>query len=255
LSDDPSASRPPARSWPEAVLFDAAGTLIELRESVGETYARVASQHGVSLPAWRLDDAFRRVLRGAPPRAFPDVPSHEVAARERRWWWDQVRSTFLAADSTVRFDDFDSFFEELFEQYTGDRLWQARAGALECLASLRGEGRTLAVVSNFDQRLPKILEALGMADFLSVTVVPADCGVEKPDPRIFALALEQLGVAAADAAYVGDDPAKDAEGAARAGLAAVDVADLASLAELPARLPSLATLASPTQPPSRSPVE
>ena len=50
-----------------AVLFDAAGTLIELAESVGETYARIAERFGVALPASRLDDAFYRVWASAPP--------------------------------------------------------------------------------------------------------------------------------------------------------------------------------------------
>jgi putative hydrolase of the HAD superfamily len=238
--------------WPEAVLFDAAGTLIELRESVGDTYSRIARAHGVTIPAWRLDDAFRRVLRASPPRVFPGVADAAIPEHERRWWWQLVRSTFLAADSTARFADFEAFFDVLFAEYDGDRLWVARPHALSLLAQLRSEGRALGVISNFDQRLPKILEALGIAGFLSVTVLPADCGVEKPDVRIFELALARLGVEAADTAYVGDDPETDARGASGAGLIAIDVAEMESLEELPARLQSLATLGTHPQPRGRS---
>ena len=231
-----------AEPWPEAVLFDAAGTLIELREQVGDTYARVAAVHGVKLPAWRLGDAFGRVLRRAPPRAFPDAAAASIPDRERGWWRDLVRSTFLAADSTVRFDDFDAFFAELFSQYDGATLWQLRAGAAETLLALRNAEIRLGVVSNFDQRLHGILDALGIAALLETVVLPADCGCEKPDRRIFEVALDRLGCSAARTVYVGDDTEKDTNGARLAGLVAIDLADLGPLEALPARLQSLATL-------------
>ena len=62
-----------------AVLFDAAGTLIELREPVGEIYAREASAQGLSISARRLDDAFRRIFSRADPMLFPDASLDEVA--------------------------------------------------------------------------------------------------------------------------------------------------------------------------------
>lgn len=231
--------------WPQAVLFDAAGTLIELRESVGLTYSRLAAEHGVSLPAARLDDAFHRVMRAAPPRVFPEAPAEQIDAREKQWWRERVRSTFLATDSTVRFPDFDAFFDALWEEYSGDRSWRARPGASELLAQLEQGGLRLAVVSNFDRRLREILAALGLAQRLAAIVLPADCGAEKPDERIFEAALAELGVPASACVYVGDDPARDLAGATRAGLVAVDVAEIGGLGELPARLRSLATLRSP----------
>ena len=45
------------------MLFDAAGTLIELREPVGETYARVARAHGVALSPDQLEATFRMADR------------------------------------------------------------------------------------------------------------------------------------------------------------------------------------------------
>ena len=69
-----------------AVLFDAHGTLIELAEPLGETYARIAAAHGVRVSAWRIGDAFRRVLAAAEPAVFPDAAPEAILALEREWW-------------------------------------------------------------------------------------------------------------------------------------------------------------------------
>ena len=231
------APRPEIR----AVLFDAVGTLIELREPVGETYARMARPFGVALPARRVDDAFRRVLRQAPPLVFPDAIAAETSRRERDWWRTLVRSTFLATDSTVRFSDFDAFFEGLYRAFSEPDAWSCRHGCRETLAELRARGLTTGVVSNFDRRLPGLLAALALAPLLDDVVLPSDAGAEKPDPRIFQLALERLGTPAAASVFVGDSAERDVAGARAAGMRAIDVGSLATLCELPDRLGALAT--------------
>ncbi len=219
-----------------AALFDAAGTLIELVRPVGEVYAEAALRQGVALPAWRLEDAFRRVLESAAPRVFPGLGAEEAAHAERGWWRDVVRATFRATDQQAQLDDFEACFEELWRRFGDATAWRARPGALDALHRLRGAGLGTGVVSNFDQRLPALLEALGLRGELDLVVLPATLGAAKPDPRIFAHALATLGVQPDEAVYVGDDAAHDLAGARGAGLAAIDVASLATLADLPARL-------------------
>ncbi len=214
------------------MLFDAAGTLIEPREPVGETYARHGEAFGVRISAWRLGDAFERVFANMPPPVFPELEAAERERAERAWWFDLVRQTFLAADSDERPDDFDALFEGLWKLYADPSHWRLRPGADALLDRLRAEGRATAVVSNFDGRLPALLEGLGLAARLDAVVIPADAGVAKPSPEIFALALRRLGVPAAQAVFVGDHPGEDLEGARAAGLHAVDVRALATLTEL-----------------------
>ncbi len=216
-----------------AVLLDAAGTLIHLRESVGESYARIAREHGVEIPAWRVDDAFRRVLRSAPPMVAPDD------AGERAWWRDVVRATFRAADQMQRFDDFDACFDALFAHFARPDSWRAAVDAQATLEALRRAERRVAVASNFDHRLPALLAGLGLARDLDLIWLPRDAGVAKPDPRFFLGACERLGVAPAEAVAVGDDPELDLAAARRAGLRAIDVASLASLGALPAQIDAL----------------
>jgi putative hydrolase of the HAD superfamily len=215
-----------------AVLFDAAGTLLAPREPVGESYARLARDYGVALSAWRVGDAFRRIFKQAEPMVFPEAAPEEIPALERNWWQRIVRATFLAADSTQRFSDFDAFFERLWTRFAAPDSWLLRPGSRELLARLRARGLRTGVVSNFDRRLPKILEGLALAAQLDAIVLPSDARAAKPNRRIFALALECVGVAAAEALFVGDDAQRDLEGARAAGLQAVDATALATLSDL-----------------------
>src|SRR5262245_49439849 len=165
----PSASR-------RAVLFDAAGTLIEPREPIGATYARVAEKYGAGMSAWRVGDAFARVWRAAPAMVYPGLPPDVTARREREAWREIVRQTYLAADSAIRPRDFDACFEELFAHYATGAAWKVRSGAYEVLAALRAAGIATAVVSNFDQRLRGILADLELAPLLDLVWLPSDAG-------------------------------------------------------------------------------
>lgn len=222
-----------------AVLFDAAGTLIRLREPVGETYRRLAISHGVTLPASRIEEAFRRVLRQAPPMVWPGRPAAQVADLERRWWHDVVRSSFRAADATARFTDFESYFAALFGHFARPEAWEPAPGAREALRELREGGIRTGVVSNFDHRLTGLLQGLGLAPQIEVVIRPADAHAAKPDPQIFGCALRLLGVAPSEAVYVGDDAELDMAGAQAAGLSAIDASSLATFDELGPRIRAL----------------
>lgn len=226
----------------EAVCLDATGTLIETAEPVGEVYHRVARAHGVDLPAWRIEDAFRRILRQPPPRGLdgdsPDARRrHEVA-----WWSERIRQTFQATDSTARFDDFPDFARALFAHYREPEAWRIRPGIRPGLAGLRADGHRLAVVSNFDHRLRSILQGLDLADVFDVILIPSDVGVAKPDRRIFERAAAVLGAPLERMGYVGDDPPAVLEAIARLGLVVLDARTIDDWTRLAERLAEAASL-------------
>jgi putative hydrolase of the HAD superfamily len=215
------------------VVFDAVGTLLLLREPVGETYARFARAHGVAVPASRLGEAFGRVLAVAPPNVHTGVTPDVAAERERGWWRERVRETFCAADGMARFDDFDLFFARLFSHYAGAAAWRLAAGATQCLASLEARGLSLGVLSNFDRRLRGLLESLGLQDRFAVVTLPSDAGAAKPERAIFEACLARLGLPAERVLYVGDRAQLDIAAAHQAGLHALDVGTLTDLSLLP----------------------
>jgi putative hydrolase of the HAD superfamily len=93
------------------------------------------------------------------------------------------------------------------------------------LAALRGAGVALVVVSNWDVSLHEALRATGLATLVDGAVASAEVGSAKPDPAIFARALELAGgVPPGHALHAGDSLEADVAGARAAGIAAVLVA-------------------------------
>jgi putative hydrolase of the HAD superfamily len=229
-----------------AVLFDVAGTLIELAEPVGVVYARVAARHGAMLEPALLGPGFRDALRTAPRRVFPGAPPRAVAVREREWWRDVVGRTFDQAGAAQDDFDFDACFTELYALYAGRATWQPRPGAHSALAELRATGLVTGVVSNFDHRLPDVLEALDFTELLDVVMYPQRCGAAKPDREIFHAALKLIEIPPHQAIHVGDDPDADVIAARHAGLTSLPT-DPTGLAALPARIEAIATLDPPAR--------
>jgi len=102
-------------------------------------------------------------------------------------------------------------------RFTGETLDTLR-GRAPLLAGLARRYR-LGIVSNFYGNLERVCDEAGIATFFGAIVDSARVGVEKPDPRIFGAALTALGVAPADALFVGDSLPRDMAGARGIGMA------------------------------------
>jgi putative hydrolase of the HAD superfamily len=101
-------------------------------------------------------------------------------------------------------------------------------GAPDTLRELRLRGLSLGIVSN-TMRTPggvlrKILERRGLLEHFSAITFSDECGIRKPDPAIFRLTLERLGVVPEEAVHVGDDPVLDVEGARAARMRVIQMA-------------------------------
>jgi putative hydrolase of the HAD superfamily len=113
--------------------------------------------------------------------------------------------------------------------------------AAPALAALAGRGMRLVCVSNWDISLPDVLARCGLADAFDGVVTSAGSGARKPDPAIFAAALDLAGCSADEALHVGDTLEEDVAGAGAAGISALLLdreggGDIASLTEVEAAL-------------------
>ena len=98
-------------------------------------------------------------------------------------------------------------------------MWRiVRDGTHDALERLKSAGFKLGIVSNADGRVAGDAKRLGLAKFFDVIIDSQVVGVEKPNPKIFQLALDALGVPPEEAMYAGDIYAIDMLGARAAGI-------------------------------------
>jgi putative hydrolase of the HAD superfamily len=102
------------------------------------------------------------------------------------------------------------------ERYLAAR--QAIAGAAALLPEVRRRARVGIVSNNLLDEQQQKLQHCGLASHVDELVVSEDVGVSKPDPRIFEVALDRLGVTASDAVMIGDSWTADVAGALAAGI-------------------------------------
>ncbi len=110
----------------------------------------------------------------------------------------------------------------ILERHKREHLWNwPDPTAAEVFAKLKNLGYRLGVISNSDGSIERSMNKFGFAPFFDCMIDSHVVGVEKPDPRIFELALQQLGLPAERCVYVGDNYDRDVIGARRAGLVPV----------------------------------
>jgi HAD superfamily hydrolase (TIGR01509 family) len=199
-----------------AILFDAGNTLIRM------DYAAIAAElqrHGVAATAATVQRAewAARVRLDADvfaPAAASSTESPGTADRYTRYLLDGVGLTDVTAVTKL------VEWRRTYNAPVG--LWTvAEPEAVAALTLVRERGLVAGVVSNSNGTIRRILEMLRLAPLVDFALDSQEEGVEKPDPRFFEIALARAGVAASDAAYIGDLYSVDVVGARRAGIRAV----------------------------------
>jgi len=223
----------------DAVLVDATGTLFHPSPCVGAVYARVAAAHGWQADAAALDEGFRAAWRERAPGRYADDPERRTSdAVEKAWWRGTVRRTFELAG----FPPPDAAcFKGIFDAFADPAAWRLFPDALPALEALRQRGLTLGIVSNFDTRLRRICDGLGLTRVVDFVLPSAEAGVAKPSPRIFEAAAGLAGTEPARTLMVGDSPDDDVAGARAAGCLAL-LLDRQVMSPLPDAIRSLAEL-------------
>jgi len=205
------------------VFFDLVGTLITPRDPVGVQYSLVARRYGAEVDARDMEAAFHQAMRRTPGGTPSGDSLAATAAAERLWWEKLVRGVVAScgADELERPGVFDTYFGELYERFTTANAWALYDDAFPVLDELAARGISTGLITNYDTRVYRVLDALGLASRLNSVTIPANAGASKPDGRIFAHALDQAGIAPGDALHVGDSLGDDYQGAMAAGVNAL----------------------------------
>ena len=215
----------------QAVLLDALGTLMTFEPPAPHLRAAIRERHGIEVSeevaaaAMKAEITYYRahLHEGRDAASLYDLRVRCAAAMAPALGFDPGVDTLLAA---LRF--------------------RAYPDAAPALTELRAHGLRIVVVSNWDASLHERLDETGLAPLVDGAVASAELGHAKPEPEIFARALELAGAVPAAALHAGDTLEVDVAGALAAGLRAVLVARngpatappgvpvVAALTELPA---------------------
>ena len=90
--------------------------------------------------------------------------------------------------------------------------------ATQILSYLRSEGYKIGLISNCSSSIPQIVNKLPFAPMIDVSVYSSLMGIQKPDPRIYQLAIKQLAVEPKDCLYIGDGDSQELTGASKVGM-------------------------------------
>ncbi len=225
-----------------AVIFDLDNTLILEDES---TFMALREACAVAGRRASVDPAVLcERAREAAARNWKASPSFVYAERMGIWWgeglWGEFRGgppeletlrsfvpvfrerTWREALGAMGVAD-DAVAAELGEAYRAAR----RAGPIvdpdaeRVVADLARDYRLALVTNGAPDVQREKLAATNLARHFAAIVISCEVGVAKPDPRIFRIALDAIGVTAVEAAMIGDSLARDVAGAKAAGLRSI----------------------------------
>lgn len=226
LSTSPAVA--PHSAWshrlPKVIYLDAFGTLFGVKGSVGEIYSNLARQAGVATSHQAVNRAFYQSFAASERLAFPGVEPDAIPALEYRWWKAVVSETFDRVGALEKFDNFDQFYSNLYGYFETAAPWQVYSDTLPSLNRWRSAGIELGVISNFDSRLPRVLDVLGLSAYFQTVTLSTEVGAAKPAAKIFEVALAKHDCQPHQAWHVGDSEAEDYAGAKTLGLRAILVA-------------------------------
>ena len=134
--------------------------------------------------------------------------------RSRAFWYD-VYGIFFRE---LGISDANGLIDTVYAEFTDLANYVVFEDVVPMLRRLRDAGLRLGVISNFEEWLERLLDQLEVREYFDVRVISGVEGMEKPDPRIFELAMSRAGVDAGSSVHVGDSPTFDVEPAAALGM-------------------------------------
>ncbi|MBM3151811.1 MAG: HAD family hydrolase [Chloroflexi bacterium] len=202
----------------DLLLFDLGNTLIHSPASWPPVFTRanramLDSLHrdGVSIPA----EAFLTQIQEHLDRYYAE---REVDHLERTW--------LASLKDFLKVRGFGGVSQEVLRRALDAMFsitqtnWVAETDSIPTLSILKNAGYRLGMVSNAsdDRNVMQLVERDGFLPYFDFIVTSAACGMRKPRPEIFRLALDHAYVPAERVAMIGDTKKADIEGANRLGI-------------------------------------
>lgn len=198
----------------QAVLFDLDNTLTH-RDLTAQAYSCYLAEYYASAFAQvepeKIIEIVRRIDNGGYPKK--ELLTHGSIGASAAY-------ALLQELSWLNPPSIDELAQFWFSQF--GRCAVEMPDAKQVLEQLKSQGYQLAIVSNggHDTRLNTI-RGLGIADYFEEIISSGLVGFNKPQPEIFQITAQRLGVLPEHCLYIGDHPINDIQGAKNAGMHAL----------------------------------
>ena len=194
------------------VVFDVVGTLVEPSPSVADAYQQAAERHGVASDRVLIQQRFKAAWQRQEMIDAAATPAFATnCEREARRWAAIVEDVFEAAPACG------AIFADLWEHFGRADAWQPLERGRDLVRAALDAGLTVALASNFDERLLPIAARLEPLSWAQHVFASSEIGWRKPAPEFFRWIERRLGCVPAELLLVGDDPDLDLAAARRAG--------------------------------------
>ena len=196
-------------------IFDYGGTLDTGGQHWGQTIWHAYERHQVPVSEVQFREAYVHTERmlGKNPIIRPDFTFRQTLEAKLRLQMECFRGMW-SEECGVRYAEV--LADDLYER-TVDQTSKSR----KVLQTLKDQGLPMVLVSNFYGNMPVVLREFGFDGLFLKVIESAVVGIRKPDPRIFLLGVETLGMKPEEVTVVGDSLDKDIAPALEAGCQAV----------------------------------
>jgi putative hydrolase of the HAD superfamily len=197
-----------------AVFFDVGETLVHVDPSFADLFVTLLAGAGHERSGEEVREASAHVYAGFSEAARAGSMWTTSPERSRAFW----TSVYQRMLGELRIPDDDGLAATLHREFTRMEHYVLFDDVRPTIAALRKAGLTLGIVSNFEAWLEDWFGVHALVETFPVRVISGIEGIEKPDERIYRLALERAGVDATDSVYVGDNPEFDVDPPAALGM-------------------------------------
>lgn len=222
----------------DTVIFDAAGTLVgrDSPDFFEEFFVVAAGELGTAVTLDRVKAALAKTMEEE-PRFRKREGRMSTPEQTRRYFLDLYARVLNAAGVE---GDLMPGLQEYYDRFQDGRYLEVYGDVRPTLEALKARGVRLGVLSNWSEHLGLVLERLDLDRYFSFLVVSAEAGCEKPDEKIFRMAVDRAETPIERILYIGDYPEEDILPAERIGLDALLIDRYEKYARY--RLPSIRRL-------------
>jgi putative hydrolase of the HAD superfamily len=204
-----------------AIAFDVNGTLVEIwtddhMEEIYRAVGHFLMYQGIDLRRYRVRDRYFEIMKEQLRTSAETHPEFDAVGI-----WRQIieenRSEYTNRLPPEKLEQLPLSLAEMYRGISRRKL-KLYPFVSEMLGALRGQ-IPMGLVTDAQSAYARAeLHQAGILDYFDPIIVSGDYGYRKPDPRLFQLAIDALGVPAESILYVGNDMHRDIYGARQAGM-------------------------------------